>query len=242
MEKKTTKKVIEYQTDSYQLSDTIVFRRSFQNGQVSSEELDYVGKYPYDKNSGVVTPVYMKSNFLSACSDPFSNDIKKYIEKFPVDPADISLSNIVLFYYAGNVLFDYQFNPIPRYYSCDYIQAEINSDTYDLKKLREHLETRSDVRNLSKISRVAYYNQNEAGNLEEMSFEIIPSAEEYKKLFELVKKNEFWSYRLKDEVTCNSSSKLDWAGIKRFRNEKKEKQAAEESERKLYEKLKKKYS
>jgi len=222
VEKKTTKKVIEYQTDSYQLSDTIVFRRSFQNGQVLSEELDYVGKYPYDKKSGVVTPVYMTANFISACSDPFSDDLKKYVEKFPKEPEEIELNRVFLFYWAGHVLFDYQFNPIPRYYSCDYIQAEINSDTYDLKNLREHLETRSDVRNLSKISRVAYYNQNEAEDLEEMSFQIIPTADVYRKLFESVKRNEFWSCRLKDEVTCNSSSKLDWAGIKRFRNEKKD--------------------
>lgn len=186
---KITKKKTEVVTEivTYKLHPNIVLEETTVNNKPVSRELKRVGKAIKSKYGDTIGfyPVYNPDMSFLEKSNPHWWEEKKGCDKWwegeelPENPEDIDVSKIVLTCSYDHTFHNVDMEPIPVVVQGNYIDAGIRSNNYDLKKLHDHLSKHKQVKHISKIEKIPYYN-NESGREECFEVLVLPTVKQLK--------------------------------------------------------------
>ena len=182
--KKTT---VVTETTTYRLHPNIVLEEVVVNGKQTSRELVYSGKKVSDGFEGLKysNPVYNPNlEYLKETNPWWGYNRKKDEEWFggdvlPDNPEDIDVSKIVLASGYDHTFWTIDMEPIPVVVAGDYIDAGIRSERYDLEKLHEYFSKHEQVKEITKIEKIPYYN-NDSGREEFFTVKVLPTVEQMK--------------------------------------------------------------
>jgi hypothetical protein len=183
--KKTT---VVTEITKYKLHPTITLEETFVNGKPNSRKLKRTGKVI--KKDGITLHFWLvydpDLSFLEK-TNPFWFYERKACEQWfkgkelPENPEDIDVSKIVLACSHDHSFYNVDMEPIPVVIGGDYIQGGISSRNYDLEKLHKYLSTHKQVKYISKIEEIPYYN-NESGDEKCFEVLVLPTVKQLKEM------------------------------------------------------------
>jgi hypothetical protein len=184
--KKTT---VVTETTTYRLHPNVVLKEVVVNDKQKSRTLEYGGKKVKDGfgDSMYFDPVYNPNLEYLAETNPCWGWNKKGDEKWwkgeelPENPEDIDISKIVLACSNDHTFWTVDLEPIPVVVVGDYIDAHIRSKNYNLKKLHEYFSKHKQIKSISKIELIPYYN-NDSGREEYFTVNVLPTLKQLKKM------------------------------------------------------------
>jgi hypothetical protein len=196
--KSTTEKI------TYHLGNKVTLVETIVDGEQKRRKLKYSGPKLFGYE---VSPIYGVDLAVLEKTNPYWGiDGYSWFEtEIPSDPKDIDLSKIIFGQGASHSFFDFNLEPIPVVIKGDYIDARISSRCYDLFALHAHLRACPQVKSISEIQKVPYYNAEYSG---EECFEVLvlPTVEQLKEIG--ISKN---------EIFYDPWKKKDYLGMKPFR-------------------------
>lgn len=176
------------ETTTYQLHPNVVLREIVVNGKQTTRQLQKVGKdVKKDAFGGKLTfwPVYNPDLGYLEETNPFwywnKGEDEKWFkgEELPENPEDIDVSKIVFSSGYDHTFWTIDLEPIPVVVQGDYIDAQINSRNYDLEKLHKYLSKHKQVRSVSDIELITYYN-NDSGHDTFFTCLVLPTVKQLK--------------------------------------------------------------
>jgi hypothetical protein len=179
---KVTKKKVTTVTETftYHICDKIKYVIVRVNGKEKIRELRYTGK---NINGYSVDVGYDRNLKILEETNPFWNYEKTEwkLSKTLPEPEDIDVDKIILEQWSTHEFFKMNLEPIPAVIAGEYIDAGIRSKNYDLKRLHEYFSNHPQVKKITDIEFIPYYN-NDSG--EEKYFEVLvlPTVEQLKSL------------------------------------------------------------
>lgn len=213
--KKKTTTVTE--TTTYKLHPNVVLREVVVNGNQTSRELNKCGKNvkcAVFRNKIDFWPVYNPDLKYLEESNPFWHHNKKRDEEFfkgqplPEDPNDIDVSKIVLTSGYDHTFWNVDMEPIPVVIFGDYIDAGLRSDHYDLEKLHKYFSKHKQVKHITAIEPIPYYN-NDSGSEKYFEVKVLPTLKQLKEMAS--SKN-----RVKDIFYKSWGNETDYLGMKKY--------------------------
>jgi hypothetical protein len=179
---------------------TTKIRSHFINDKLKSRDVS--NKFPHD----CLRPLYIlnKTKFNAFRKNNHYCDIITNKEILThVIPDEPELDKMVFPYESGHVLFTHDVTPIPYLHTFDYIGTSFHEEALDLNKAIKILKNHKDVKFVSEIKDIPYYNADE-GKYKYIEVHICPSDDVYTKFYKecvkLDKKFCHWSSNMKDRL------------------------------------------
>lgn len=199
------------ETTTYKLHPNVALVEVVENGVMKLRNLKYVGKTAKDGFgvSRYFNPVYNPNlGYLEETNPWWYQDRKKSAEWFeggvlPENPEDIDTSKIVLASGYDHTFWTVDLEPIPVVVFGDYIEACLRSEKYDLEKLHQHLSKHKQVKNITPIEEIPYYN-NDSGYEKCFTVMVLPTVGQLKEM-----KN-------RKDIFYKPWQKGDYLGMKQF--------------------------
>lgn len=210
--RKTTKNTIT-EVITYHLTENIKYDITVINNKEKSRNLRHVGKNIYEYQ---VQPLYKKDISLLKSWNPFWGKSKEGIDgykwlegdKLP-EPQDIDINNIILIQRSRQSFYTLNKEPIPVVVHGDYIEANLRSNIYKLKELRDHFLNHPNIISCSEIRDVPYYN-NDSGVEKYLDVLVYPEKEWVQYLLDNEKgRNEIFTPYYNNEA-------IDFLNIRQF--------------------------
>lgn len=196
---------------TYHLHPNVVLREIIQNGKMTTRELNKVGKSMKSAFGDKLDfwPIYNPDLKYLEKSNPFWGYYKQEDEKFfkgkelPENPEDIDVSKIVFTSVYDHTFWTVDLEPIPVVVSGDYIEAGIRSRNYDLEKLHKYLSKHKQVKQISSIELIPYYNN-------------VSGSETFFKVMVLPTKKQLKEMKNRKDIFYKPWEKHDFLGMKKF--------------------------
>jgi hypothetical protein len=179
--KVTRKKVTTVtETVTYHICDNIRYVIVHVNGKEKFRELRYAGG---NINGYPVSVGYDRNLSLLEDTNPYWNykETGWELSKTLPEPEDIDIEKIILEQGSTHEFFKANLEPIPVVVSGNYIDAGIRSENYDLEGLHEYFSKHSQVKKITDIELIPYYN-NDSGMEKCFEVLVLPSVEQLKVL------------------------------------------------------------
>lgn len=153
--KKTTKKTT-IVVETYHLSNEIKYCITYTNNKETERTLKYLGE---KINNYGLSVIYKEDLSLLKTTNPFWDNYDWFkTDKLP-NVEDIDFSKIILIQSVTHSFFTIDKEPIPVYHVGDYCGANLDNEHYDLVALKSHLDIHPNVKYVSEILDIPYYNR-----------------------------------------------------------------------------------
>jgi len=212
---KITKKKVTTVTETitYNIHPNVRIMDVIVNGKASPRQIFKHGKIVKDGDYTVdFWPIYDPDLTYLEETNPFWRHNKtkdsKWFEGNPLpdDVNDIDVSKIVFTSGYDHSFWTVDLEPIPVVFYGDYIDAGIRSGRFDLKKLHKHLSKHKQVKTISEIEMIPWYNND--GSETYFTITVLPTVKQLKEL----KKNK----QRRGEFFYKPWNETDYLGVKKF--------------------------